>query len=122
MCLLLFVFYAAETSITVDDVTHVIDSGFVKEQRFHPVSGLSVLEEVYIAQSNATQRSGRAGRVRPGHSWRLYSQHCMQSLSGWYPSCTHLCTVHMGHITTIHIPWSAFCLCAYVLSEFFNLL
>eukprot|EP01033_Poteriospumella_lacustris_P016553 gene16553-11841_t len=49
----------AETSITVDDVTHVIDTGLVKEQRYHAVSGLSILEEVFIARCNATQRAGR---------------------------------------------------------------
>eukprot|EP01034_Spumella_vulgaris_P021324 gene21324-27354_t len=64
----------AETSITVDDVTHVVDSGFVKEMRYDPVSNLSSLQEVFISRAAAKQRSGRAGRVRAGHSWRVFSK------------------------------------------------
>lgn len=64
--------FTAETSITVDDVTHVIDSGLVKEQHYNPFTGVCALREVFISRSSAHQRAGRAGRVRPGHCWRLY--------------------------------------------------
>ena len=64
----------AETSVTVPDVTHVVDAGLVKEIRYEPSCNLSSLREVPISQSSAKQRAGRAGRVRPGHCWRLYSQ------------------------------------------------
>jgi HrpA-like RNA helicase len=49
---------AAETSITVDDVTHVIDTGFVKEVRFDPASGISSLQEVVESRVAARQRAG----------------------------------------------------------------
>ena len=65
---------SAETSITVDDVTHVIDSGYMKEIRYNPATDLSTLSEVFISRANATQRSGRAGRVCPGKAWRCYSK------------------------------------------------
>eukprot|EP00981_Chlorochromonas_danica_P012868 scaffold5514_cov166-Ochromonas_danica.AAC.2 len=64
----------AETSITVDDVTHVIDTGRMKEHRHDPISGLTTLKEVFISRSSAQQRSGRAGRVSIGTCWRLYSE------------------------------------------------
>jgi ATP-dependent RNA helicase DHX36 len=63
----------AETSITVDDVTHVIDSGYMKEIRFDPTANISSLKECVISKAAARQRAGRAGRVRPGHCWKLYT-------------------------------------------------
>lgn len=63
----------AETSLTVDGVTTVIDAGLVKQMRSDPVSGLDRLEEIKIARDSATQRAGRAGRVRPGRAVRLWS-------------------------------------------------
>ena len=54
----------AETSVTVDDVTHVIDCGLVKEMRYDPVANMSSLEEVVISKASARQRAGRAGRVK----------------------------------------------------------
>ncbi len=62
----------AEASITIPDITHVIDSGRVKELGHNPMTGLSSLVEVWGSQASAKQRSGRAGRVGPGTCWRLY--------------------------------------------------
>lgn len=64
----------SETSVTVPDVTHVVDSGFVKEMRYEPSTNLASLKEVPISRASARQRAGRAGRVRPGHCWKLYSE------------------------------------------------
>ena len=64
----------AETSVTLDDVTHVVDCGLVKELRYDPKGNMSSLEEVVISRASARQRAGRAGRVRPGHCWRLYTK------------------------------------------------
>lgn len=63
----------AETSLTVNGVTTVIDAGLVKQMRSDPVSGLDRLEEIKIARDSAAQRAGRAGRVRPGRAVRLWS-------------------------------------------------
>lgn len=56
----------AETSITIDDVTVVIDSGRAKEMRHDPDRGIMRLAEDWISQAAAQQRRGRAGRVRCG--------------------------------------------------------
>ena len=63
----------AETSLTVEGVTTVIDSGLVKQMRVDPSSGLNRLEEVRVALDSATQRAGRAGRVREGRALRLWT-------------------------------------------------
>ena len=63
----------AETSLTVEGVTTVIDSGLVKQMRSDVMSGLDRLVEVPVARDSAEQRAGRAGRVRPGRAVRLWS-------------------------------------------------
>ena len=63
----------AETSLTVSGVTTVIDSGLVKQMRYDAQRGLDRLDVIKIARDSATQRAGRAGRVRPGRAIRLYS-------------------------------------------------
>ncbi|CAM9660312.1 unnamed protein product [Chrysoparadoxa australica] len=64
----------AETSITIEDCTHVIDSGRVKELRYSAASGFSSLLEVWVSHASGMQRAGRAGRVRAGRCWRLYPE------------------------------------------------
>ncbi|GFO08324.1 hypothetical protein PoB_003482900, partial [Plakobranchus ocellatus] len=64
----------AETGITIPDVVYVIDSGKAKENRYMETSQMSALEEVFISRANCQQRAGRAGRVRPGFCFRLYTQ------------------------------------------------
>ncbi|CAL6398464.1 unnamed protein product [Bathycoccus prasinos] len=54
----------AETSVTIPDITCVIDTGRVKERRWDPKRGLASLEECFISRASAKQRRGRAGRVR----------------------------------------------------------
>ena len=62
-----------ETSITIDDAVFVIDCGKVKENRYDPRKSLSQLVTCWISKANAKQRQGRAGRVRPGHCFRLFT-------------------------------------------------
>ena len=64
----------AEASLTIDDVVFVIDCGRVKEKTYDHHSRISQLKVVWIAKSNAEQRSGRAGRCRHGYCFRLYSE------------------------------------------------
>lgn len=64
----------AETSLTIEGVTVVVDTGFVKSNRFDPRSGLSKLELHRISKDSADQRSGRAGRLTAGHSYRLWTK------------------------------------------------
>ncbi|PIN24636.1 DEAH-box RNA helicase [Handroanthus impetiginosus] len=62
----------AETSLTVDGVVYVIDTGFVKQRQYNPSTGMYSLDVVQISKVQATQRAGRAGRTRPGKCYRLY--------------------------------------------------
>ena len=64
----------AETSLTVEGVTTVIDSGLVKMSQVDPSSGLNKLVEQRIALDSAKQRAGRAGRVRPGRAVRMWKK------------------------------------------------
>eukprot|EP00978_Attheya_sp_CCMP212_P000283 scaffold524_cov55-Attheya_sp.AAC.1 len=64
----------AETSITIPDVTTVIDTGRAKHARFNSETRISELVTVWIPRSSAMQRSGRAGRVSAGTAWRLYTK------------------------------------------------
>lgn len=64
----------AETSLTVDGIRYVIDSGFSRLKVFLPGMGIDALLVYPISQANATQRSGRAGRTGPGRCIRLYTE------------------------------------------------
>ncbi|XP_068623976.1 ATP-dependent RNA helicase DHX30-like [Battus philenor] len=64
----------AETSITIPDVVHVVDTGAHKENRIKEGTGTASLETVWVSQAGAKQRTGRAGRVQPGQCFRLYTQ------------------------------------------------
>uniref|UniRef100_A0AAG5DX28 RNA helicase n=1 Tax=Anopheles atroparvus TaxID=41427 RepID=A0AAG5DX28_ANOAO len=64
----------AETSITMDDVVYVVDSGKVKQKYYDSLTSTSSLAATWISQACATQRAGRAGRTKPGKCFRLYSR------------------------------------------------
>jgi ATP-dependent helicase HrpB len=64
----------AETSLTIEGVRVVIDSGLARAPRFDPRTGMSRLETVAIARAAADQRRGRAGRTEPGVCWRLWAK------------------------------------------------
>ncbi len=63
----------AETSLTIEGVGVVIDTGLVKSAKFDPNSGLSRLETHLISLDSATQRAGRAGRLGPGVCYRMWT-------------------------------------------------
>ncbi|KAI5205306.1 P-loop containing nucleoside triphosphate hydrolase protein [Aureobasidium subglaciale] len=64
----------AETSITIEDIVAVIDSGRVKETSFDAANGMTKLEEVWASRAACKQRRGRAGRVRAGTCYKLYTK------------------------------------------------
>ncbi|MEX2445370.1 MAG: ATP-dependent RNA helicase [Alkalispirochaeta sp.] len=64
----------AETSITIDGITAVIDSGLSKTNFYNPRTYTSALVEGPISKASANQRKGRAGRTRPGRCYRLYGR------------------------------------------------
>ncbi|XP_073455117.1 probable ATP-dependent RNA helicase DHX34 [Aquarana catesbeiana] len=64
----------AETSVTIDGVRFVLDSGKVKEMSFDPKAKMQRLQEFWISRASAEQRKGRAGRTGPGVCYRLYAE------------------------------------------------
>ncbi|KAF2147880.1 P-loop containing nucleoside triphosphate hydrolase protein [Myriangium duriaei CBS 260.36] len=64
----------AETSITIEDVVAVIDTGRVKETSFDPLASMVRLAEVWASQAACKQRRGRAGRVTAGTCYKLYTR------------------------------------------------
>ncbi|MGE5242347.1 MAG: ATP-dependent helicase HrpB [Bacteroidota bacterium] len=70
----------AETSLTIEGVRIVVDSGFVRVPQFDPVSGLSKLATTRISRASAEQRAGRAGRTAPGVCYRLWSETTQRGL------------------------------------------
>ena len=64
----------AETSLTIEGIEAVIDTGLKRAPRFDPASGMTALETVRVSQASAEQRKGRAGRLGPGHCYRLWPE------------------------------------------------
>ncbi len=64
----------AETSLTIEGVRVVIDSGYMRRPRFDVRTGMSSLETVRVSRASADQRRGRAGRLGPGICYRLWTE------------------------------------------------
>ncbi len=64
----------AETSLTIDGIQVVVDSGLVREPVFDPATGMSRLTTRRVSRASADQRQGRAGRLGPGSCYRLWSE------------------------------------------------
>ena len=71
----------AETSLTIDDVVFVIDTGRVREKTFDAYTGCSSLAPVWVSRASARQRAGRAGRVRAGVSFHLFSDAAHEAMA-----------------------------------------
>jgi len=75
----------AETSLTIEGVRVVVDSGLERRNVFDPASGMSRLETQRIARASAEQRAGRAGRTAAGACYRLWSEDAERSLATYAP-------------------------------------
>ncbi|MCX7306095.1 MAG: ATP-dependent helicase HrpB [Hyphomicrobiales bacterium] len=75
----------AETSITIDGVRVVIDSGMSRLPRYEPATGLTRLETVRASRASADQRAGRAGRTEPGIAIRLWRAEQTAALPAFTP-------------------------------------
>lgn len=71
----------AETSLTIDGVRVVVDSGLERRNRFDPATGMSGLVTQRISRASADQRAGRAGRTAPGVCYRLWSESANATLA-----------------------------------------
>jgi ATP-dependent helicase HrpB len=70
----------AETSLTIEGIATVVDSGYARVPRFDPRSGLTRLETIRVTKDAADQRAGRAGRLGPGVCYRMWSEGIHTSL------------------------------------------
>ena len=70
----------AETSLTIEGVRVVVDSGYARVPQFDPASGLTGLVTVRVARASADQRAGRAGRLAPGVCYRLWTESTQRGL------------------------------------------
>jgi len=70
----------AESSLTLEGVSAVVDAGFARVPRFDPVSGLTRLQTQRVSRAAADQRRGRAGRTSPGLCYRLWDEQETRSL------------------------------------------
>lgn len=73
----------AETSVTIEGVAVVVDSGLTRKPHFQPDSGLTRLETRFISKASALQRCGRAGRLGPGYCLRAWSEPRHARLDDW---------------------------------------
>jgi ATP-dependent RNA helicase HrpB len=71
----------AETSLTIQGIRVVVDSGVVRRSIFDPATGMSRLETQRISRASAEQRQGRAGRLEPGVCYRIWSEGAQRSLA-----------------------------------------
>lgn len=80
----------AETSVTIDGIRFVIDSGKVNRMVYHTSGGVNKLSETTISQDSAKQRAGRAGRTGPGICYRMYSEEDLKKFEAFTPPEIHL--------------------------------
>ncbi len=65
----------AETSLTIEGVRVVVDTGLMRVPRFSPGTGMGQLDTIFVSRASADQRRGRAGRTGPGVCYRIWSEH-----------------------------------------------
>ncbi|XP_070532623.1 ATP-dependent RNA helicase DHX33-like [Ptychodera flava] len=70
----------AETSVTIQGIKHVIDTGKVKARSYRAGSGLDILKVQWLSKAQAWQRTGRSGREDSGTCWRLYTEEEFEAL------------------------------------------
>lgn len=96
----------AETSVTIDDVRYVIDTGRAKEMQYDTLRGLSVLADTWVSQAAAKQRRGRSGRTAPGARFAMFSRAQFANMLPQQPPemlrtpLQQLCFVHQGYERT----------------------
>tara|TARA_B110000305_G_C19253523_1_gene545938 strand:+ start:213 stop:611 length:399 start_codon:yes stop_codon:yes gene_type:complete len=69
---------AAESSVTLPDVDHVICTGLMKQIQYNQATHRQILASTWISRASSKQRAGRTGRVRPGSVYRLYSRNMFE--------------------------------------------
>jgi len=93
----------AETSLTIDGVSAVIDSGLAREPVFDPVTGMTRLRTCRISKASSIQRMGRAGRLAPGRCYRLWHEEQQHQLSA--QSNPEICQADLAPLALQLIHW-----------------
>ncbi|RZF44268.1 hypothetical protein LSTR_LSTR006818 [Laodelphax striatellus] len=83
----------AETSITIPGIVYVVDCGFVKTRFLNSKTGFDTLTVVPVSKAAAEQRAGRAGRLRPGKVYRLYTEADFDRLPSSSPAEMQRCSL-----------------------------
>ncbi|KAK7485411.1 hypothetical protein BaRGS_00023359 [Batillaria attramentaria] len=91
---IVFATNCAETSITIDGIKYVVDTGVAKEMRYDAKKNVNSLSVTIISRSSADQRKGRAGRTAPGKCYRLYSQRSYNDMDAI--SLPEILKTHLG--------------------------
>jgi HrpA-like RNA helicase len=73
----------AESSLTIDGISYVIDSGLELKSRYDPIDRIDILEKGFITQAQAKQRMGRTGRTGPGTCYHLYTEKVFNNMEGY---------------------------------------
>lgn len=76
----------AETSLTIDGISIVVDSGLSRQPRFDPATGMTRLQTRRISEASSIQRMGRAGRTQAGSCYRLWSKEAQKTLEKQAPA------------------------------------
>ena len=76
----------AESSLTIEGISHVIDSGLELRSRFDPINRVNILEKIMITHAQAKQRMGRTGRTGPGICHHLYTETMFNETMERFPS------------------------------------
>ncbi len=95
----------AETSLTLEGVRVVIDSGLARGAHWHGASGLSRLRTRRVSRASADQRRGRAGRTAPGVCWRLWDEAETRSLPAFDPP--EILTADLSRLALDLAKWGA---------------
>ena len=93
----------AETSLTIEGVRTVIDSGVSRRMQYDPGNGLNRLVTVRESRASAEQRAGRAGRTAPGVCYRLYTPHTLQAMAAHTPP--EICVTDLSQLLLELAAW-----------------
>jgi ATP-dependent helicase HrpB len=93
----------AESSLTIEGVTTVIDSGVSRRLQYDPGNGLNRLVTVRESRASAEQRAGRAGRTAPGVCYRLFTQHTLHAMAPHTPP--EICVTELSQLMLELAAW-----------------
>ncbi|KAJ3322225.1 ATP-dependent RNA helicase dhx37 [Boothiomyces sp. JEL0866] len=91
----------AETSLTIPGIKYVVDCGKAKERRYDSQTGIQNFQISWTSQASADQRAGRAGRLGPGHCYRLFSSAVFHNYFEKFSKPEILCTPIQGVVLSM---------------------